>query len=477
MRANRSLVPRSGGAVSRDNAARLGALWANKDTGRLYITGASAAVSRPIRFESGGLVDSRELELVDMALREGRLRFESGAVEGSGDHRALGSYLVESLRPDSLEGFAAEHTFNAPSLRRLARPLTELPVGRDTRAVLSMADGRQTLGRILAMLSVPGETVETELFILHRMGILSLNAPRSERRPRTAARAAAPLSPSSGPEPLSEPTAPATDPGPSRTTSVSEPPTTTTPSRRSTGSTRHRRSTTRTQASSRRRMPPVQPAILAKQLRRELSRLEGASAANVLGVPSDSPTELVQGVASRQIERYGKIADGVTNSAEIRALAAQLKALVEAALSGWGRSVRTRSGAADSERELMWLEQGRILVESGDFARADRLLSKARDLTIANPDILAWLGLARLRNPERSSEEQLDEGIDLLLLAEQFNPGHQFAVMWLARVLSAEGDTRRALPRAKKWAQLCPDDKEAAALVTKLEAAASPKAR
>jgi Flp pilus assembly protein TadD len=454
------------------------------ETGRLHITGAASPVGAPVLFRDGGLVDARHLDLVDLALREGRLRFERTDVDGVGDHRALGSYLVESCRDPSAAGFAAQHTFDAPLLKAMRRPLSELPVSRDTRAVLGKADGRQTLGRLLAMLGVPAESVDADLACLRRLGLLTLSAPRARRtgvsRPGASASVTPQGSPGAG---LSRSSGPATfgaevhsDTTTRHVGAGPEPDSTPTSVTRSSVSSarrrrRRERSTTRTEPVStrRRRMPRMQPAVLEKQLERELSRLEGASPAMVLGVPPDSGTSLVKGVAARQRQRYQRIADDVRGQARVRELAARLLELVAHAEEKWGHSDRALSGTTDSPRELVWLEQGRALIDAGDFPRADRVLSRARDLTIANPDILAWLGVARLGNPEHSEEERQSEGLDLLLLAEQFNPEHLTAVSWLARTYARSGQHDRALPRARRWARLAPEDSEASGLLAELQ--------
>jgi hypothetical protein len=472
--------------VSRDNAARLGRIWAGMGTGRLYITGASSPVSAPVLLRDGGLVDARQLDLVDLALREGRLRFERGEVDGVGDHRALGSYLVESCRDPDAAGFAAQHTFDAPLLKPMRRPLSELPVARDTRAVLGKADGRQTLGRLLAMLGVPAESVDADLACLRRLGLLTLSAPQARRTataaPRRTAASRTEGAPASVSSVGSRARRPASTGSASRTEATTrrrrrgtDPDSTPTDVTRSSVSSvrrrRRERSTTRTEPAStrRRRMPRMQPAVLEKQLERELSRLEGASPAMVLGVPPDSGTSLVKGVAERQRQRYQRIADDVRGQARVRELATRLVELVSHAEEKWGHSERARTGAVESQRELVWLEQGKALIDAGDFPRADRVLSKARDLTIANPNILAWLGVARLGNPDHSEEERQSEAIDLLLLAEQFNPEHLTAVSWLARTYARTGDVDRALSRARRWARLDPEDSEAKALVASLQ--------
>jgi len=139
--------------------------------------------------------------------------------------------------------------------------------------------------------------------------------------------------------------------------------------------------------------------------------------------------------------------------------------MVRRARERWGRGGATHSGAVPVPREMILLAQGQSLIDAGDFPRADRVLTQGRDLAIANPDILTWLGVARLQNPERDAGVRIQEAIDMLLLAEQFAPDHEVALRWLARALIQSGDLRRALPRARRLLQLCPADQEAALLV------------
>jgi hypothetical protein len=107
-------------------------------------------------------------------------------------------------------------------------------------------------------------------------------------------------------------------------------------------------------------------------------------------------------------------------------------------------------------------------VDAADFARADRVLTKARDLAMANPGILAALGWARFNNPERELEDRRTEGKDYLLLAEQFNSRDPKAAWFLSQAFRILGDEDAALRRARRVVALEPTHRDAMLAVKEL---------
>jgi len=205
-----------------------------------------------------------------------------------------------------------------------------------------------------------------------------------------------------------------------------------------------------------------------KRLEMEVARLEGATPAEVLGVPQDTGRVLVREVGERMSQRYVAIAESDRYSAETRELASQLVTKVEQAVSRWGYDQRRAEGDPTTQREQVMYEQGMVLVDASDFARADRVLTKARDLAMANPGILAALGWARFNNPDREIEERQEEGKDYLLLAEQFNSRDPQAAWFLCQAFRMLGDDEAALHRARRVVALEPTHRDAKLAVKEL---------
>ncbi len=210
----------------------------------------------------------------------------------------------------------------------------------------------------------------------------------------------------------------------------------------------------------------------------------------VLGIPADSEPDLVAQAAARLRARYAGLAlDGGRPDA-VRGAATELLALVEQAHAGMAhRAPATPHDPLDtfedrptdmaltpvaSEEERL-LELGEQLMARGQWAQADRALTRARDLQLAHPGILSALGWARFHNDERPPDARLEEGRDLLRLAEQFggseDPRSQIR---LGTVLLAAGEHDGAAVRAERAARLAPSDPEVHSLQRALAAACPP---
>lgn len=205
-----------------------------------------------------------------------------------------------------------------------------------------------------------------------------------------------------------------------------------------------------------------------KRLELEVSRLQGANPAEVLGVPHDAERLLVQKVGGRMLDRYTTISENARYTDETRDLAKQLVAKVNEAVERWGHVQHRAGGDPTTQREQIMLEQGMVLVDAGDFARADRMLTQARDLAMVNPKILAALGWARFNNPDRPADERREEGRDYLLLAEQFDPKDTQTEWLLCKVLRMMGDDQAALRRARRVLSVDPDHADARVAVKEL---------
>jgi hypothetical protein len=188
----------------------------------------------------------------------------------------------------------------------------------------------------------------------------------------------------------------------------------------------------------------------------------------VLGVPIDIDREMVMEVGTRMLERYRGIAANSRYDDDTRALASRIEQMVDLAIQGWGKDHTRATADPATLREEVMYEQAMVLVEAGDFARADRAFTAARDLAMANPKVLAGLGWSRFHNPQRPKEEREIEGRDYLMLAEQFDPRDADVVWLLCQVLEKMGEAEAALRRARRVVSVEPGHTKASRMVERL---------
>ena len=129
----------------------------------------------------------------------------------------------------------------------------------------------------------------------------------------------------------------------------------------------------------------VRVDAMHKRLQTEVDRLKDASPAEVLGVPADAPGSLVRDIGGRMRSRYVSIAESEDYPEETRGLAQKLVEQVDAAMSSWGRGKLRAGGDPTTDREAIMLEQGMVLIDTNEIARADRVLTQARELVADSP--------------------------------------------------------------------------------------------
>ncbi len=475
-RANRSLMPRADGPVVFQVAERLAGAWLERFTGLVRVRSPHTAVGRPLALSNGGLVDTRDTSIVDIAVRGAQLQFVPDGTLGpdSGDRQRFIQVLWAAVYQPSEARFAEVHAFEALELSN-ASSLTDLGhlVSSATRSVLALADGARALGEVVVGVQTTPAAVSADLQALSRLGLIRFTPPatRTVDRRRTPEQAVErderPTSARESRTRTSRPRSRAGS-GPGRVSSRES-------SRRSRSSPRLRDGSSR---STSRRSGHAEVAehmrragsadAVQKRLQLEVQRLTGASAADVLGIPADSSSTVVAQVGARMRDRYQSIADDRTYSDDTRALARQLLERVEEASARWGRPTTRAAGDPGASREAVMLEQSLVLLDANAFARADRVLTAARERAMTNPKILAALGWARFNNPERPEAERQEEGRDYLLLAEQFDSSDVWTEWALVKVFRALDDPQAALVRAKLVLKADPSHLEAEAVVRQL---------
>lgn len=97
-----------------------------------------------------------------------------------------------------------------------------------------------------------------------------------------------------------------------------------------------------------------------------------------------------------------------------------------------------RASAQDPRQQAL-LEGGRAAIAEEDWAKADRLLSAARDLRMDEPLTLAHLAWARLKNPTLPAKERERDAHAYIRLAGQLAPTNHEVGALLRAVLSSAG--------------------------------------
>lgn len=428
------------------NVTTLTRVWAQKGSGIARLTAEDFEGQEP--FAGGGPVTDRGMELVAHALRAGHLEIEERTVRGEGRWSELGTALFRRVyRPDRTD-FAFENRYRVLAPTRWTSHVGALPIEPPARRVVHAADGRERLGDLLACLGVSPEAVSPDLHCLRRLRVIALAGGASSVSTRNRS-ASAPSEEEHGARPSSE--------ARSARRQVAE---------------RMRDAMGRTSEADAHRA----------RLTKERERLRDAPPAVVLCIPAAAPPHLVSEAEHRMRTRYRALADDLRLPRDVRDLAADLAQIVERAGLLLGRlatqgpgtplpppaprvgppdrslssaradsrsdtSTDIRTAGDDPERLL---DHGRRLIERGDWARADRVLSRARDIQLAHAGVLANLAWARIHNPNLPEATRREDARDLLLLAEQFDRDDVDGQYYLACLLHETGDHDGAARRVDR---------------------------
>lgn len=110
---------------------------------------------------------------------------------------------------------------------------------------------------------------------------------------------------------------------------------------------------------------------------------------------------------------------------------------------------------AQTTAELPAYEQAKILMANGDHDRARKLLERARRDSPSSPDILADLGWCTWMVQGRTTGDA-SAAEEFLRLAVAFNPRHESALEFLARIAVERGDNEGARSRVKALLRVTP---------------------
>ncbi len=444
-------TPAPPAALDIDNASRLVRLWARHANGivQLALPGGTEWAT----LADGGLVEAGGEGVVRAGLVGGDLEFQPCEVDGTGDRAAMAEILWSVacagerprpplprgtvLSPTSLSERAGELPL-APGLSRALRTLTT-PIGFGRFAdELGLDVGE--LQRVLGPLATLGFVVLQD--------VPALSAP-VQGPPGHA---------SIVPDRVTPARSTATGGGSSYLTN---------PAARSG---ERPRLPVSTPSGAPRQLPPQDEASILRVLRREVALVRSGDAWVILGVPHDAAASLVQAAGERMRARYRALVEGHTG--EIHELATTILAAVDSALA----SAEPPPARAEAPGDDLF-RAGLRAMSRGEWALADRRFCAARDQNLDSPKTLAHIGWARVHNPDLPATDRAKDGLELLLLAEQFAPDYPDGQYFLAMVLHRAGDDDGALRRLRRALKAEPGHVAANALARKLRRAVPPVTR
>lgn len=480
------------GRPTHDNLMRLGRLWARRVTGVLSVRRGER--TQMGLMQNGGTIGVDGWEAVEAAVEGGDMSFEPCEVEGRGDRRRLGYYLMNrlglELAETDLSGVRRSVLAPGPSYDALP----DLPMSPSLSTVVRQVDGRVTTWDLLERSPLPAGEVLLHLAILLQLGVLqqdfaksnpalsspvTLVPPSSSSRSvssdvlrrETLHRSDAPWSEAprsaahsdslrealrselrdhrSGGAPIS---APVED---IRSTITGVPPSAegSAPSGRSALGPALRRAGV-TGADEQ----------LRKRLASEVQILESQSAWTVLGIPARSPEPLIRQAQERMNQRYGKWAQH--DDPEIRRLAETMLERIRDAVLQLQNDI-SYAGNPEAPDEQAFLA-GIAALTRNRWADADRFFQKARDLNLSSARNLAFLGWARVHNPTVPAADREDDGLGFLREAERMDAQYPETHYFMAVLLQRRGDNEGAVRRLRKVLEVTPTHADALSLMRRL---------
>lgn len=403
------------------NARVLTRLWVRKATGVLRVEGGASPAW--VLLSGGGPVGPDGVAAVDEALSGGEIMLDPCEVDEPGDRVALARLVWRAAR----EAVAGESVLAlVPAGNSLTDGAAELPLTAATRRCLLRLGGVSVQG-LARREGAPVDDVAVDLAALRWLGLVGLRDP-------------------STPEPVGDP--------PSQNLIA--------PIRRAPEGSGDPASVTRRDhfgdilgVKSERTHPadvaprPVERVddpvtsstasiVPVARLRREVDILRTADAWTVLGIPRRSPMDMVRAAAARMKHRY-RAMDRDPNP-EARELAAEIFTRIEAAET---ELLTGRTSSAEPVFEGL-LRAGLAAIAAQDWARADRILSQARQHAPDSAIAVAHLGWARFQNPEEAVESREEDGADFVELALQFDINCAQAWAYRGEIATCRGDTEEA---------------------------------
>ena len=425
---------------NRESTRMLARWWARKATGVVRVDGAAEVA---LRLSRGGLVGKNLESCVERALRANSVALDPCDVDDSGD-RAVMARLLWGAAVEAAKAKGEDASSLIPMLTSLSGSASELPVHAVTRRCLARAASGGTVDELVRAEDPSWNGVGSEVAALAWMGLIGLEhrtklAPLKMSSPVSRADVVGSLKE----RPFEQ--APALQPALHEVTRDSptyerslrpyveytaDSPTGSMPAPRLLASSVESVDDPVTSATA--------GTVLLRRLNREVGVLRSADAWTVLGIARRSAPEAIQVASQRMQHRYRAMA--TDPAPEVCTLAAEILARVEAA-----EAELLAAKAAYVEGPLEgFLRRGLEELGRGDWARADRYFSQARQAAPDHPLVLAHLGWARFHHPARPKDSREEEGTDYIELALQFDIDCAQAWQYRGEIAAARNDVAEA---------------------------------
>ncbi len=261
--------------------------------------------------------------------------------------------------------------------------------------------------------------------------------------------------------------------------------------RASSGTSSTRRRTRRQPQTSQMRQPSqaTDAMMTLRRLRRETAQLEQADDWTVLGIPRTRDLDRIREARERMVARYESIATNDGYSDEIHGMARAIARRVEkSAVALANRVSRALEAAAAAPAAELSDEpdpyaanpedfadglflKGQAALAAGDVGSAINFLRQARNEQLDSARNMAWLGWAFYQDQDRPAVDRRAQAMELLELADQFDPDFLDGQFFLATVEHDSKLNKRAAARLRRLLKLRNDHLGARRLYERVRAA------
>jgi len=399
-------------------------VWAARRTGVLR----SPAEPDWATMEDGEPVDPGSLRFVARALFAPGASFHEVANLIEGERCELGPSLWEAalrLADPSVVMRALDQGLLVTSLSEQAR---RLPLDLNTATVLGAQDSQRSLSELLQALLIEPSAISRPIAGLLTLGLVYLNPLAAPARPASKPRRRRARLPA-GPLPLRPAEAP---------------------------------------RAPRRTRGGMDPAVQEAFLHKERARLESTGDWSLLGIAATDDPRRVEAAVKRLNDRYISIRADSNATAAARSHAGVFQGWTQEAAKRI-RAGHPRDAGAPGDRrsdEDVLFEAGLQAALSENWERALRCFRTARNLKIDSARNLAWMGWAT--HHVAADAGAREEALELLQLADSFDPTHPDGQYFLAALEARSGSPQVAQARLGRLLARHPGRDDARRLLTEL---------
>ncbi len=207
--------------------------------------------------------------------------------------------------------------------------------------------------------------------------------------------------------------------------------------------------------------------LTLRRLRRETAQLEHADPWTILGIPRTKDLDRIETARQRMADRYAQIANRDGYSDDIHDMARAIARKVDEAAAQLSKRVNRALEAAAAPVEPLdedpdeyaanpedFVDQlflkGQAALAAGDVRTAIIHLRQARNEHLDSARNMAWLGWALYQDQDRPAADRRSQAMELLELADQFDPDFMDGQFFLAMVEHDGKLYKRAAARLRR---------------------------